>query len=211
MTPRPAPPHAFRPRGARPERADAFSLADALSLSRVAFAGALWFVEPAAGPTLGLMGGAALSDVADGWLARRLRGARPAPPGGWRGAWLDPLCDKVFILSLVAVLAVRLRPPGWLIALMCARELFLFVTLVLSRTLWARQGAPHVTYTANALGKATTSLQFVALALLAAVGRVSSAAVVVAVGSALTGSAAVIGYVARARRGRQNAGAPDGS
>ncbi len=192
------------PQGAPAESDDVFSFADALSLSRIAFAGALWFVEPAPLPTLALMGAAALSDVADGWLARRLRGGRPPPPGGGRGAWLDPLCDKVFVVSLVATLVLRLRLPLWLVALVSARELFLFVAFVLAHAPPARRGAAlRITYTATLLGKVTTALQFAALALLVALGRVSPAAIAIAAGSALTGSAAVFGYIARALREAQ--------
>ncbi len=177
---------------------EALTLADALSLSRVAFGGALWLVEPTAGPTLALMAAAAISDVADGWLARRLRGSRPVPPGGGRGAWLDPVCDKAFTLSLIGTLVVRLRLPFWLVALVSARELLLLLTLALAP--WVRRPPRGLTFTANALGKATTGLQFGALALLVAQARVSAAAVAIAASSALTGSAAVVGYVMRARQ-----------
>jgi cardiolipin synthase (CMP-forming) len=177
---------------------EALTLADALSLSRVVFGGALWLVGPTAGPTLALMAAAAISDVADGWLARRLRGPRPVPPGGGRGAWLDPVCDKAFTLSLIGVLVVRLRLPFWLLALVGARELLLLLALALAP--WGRRPPRSLTFTATALGKATTGLQFGALALLVAQARVSAAAVAIAASSALTGAAAVVGYVMRARR-----------
>lgn len=179
---------------------EAFTAADALSLSRIAFAAALWFAEPSPVGTLALMGASAASDVADGWLARRLRAGRPPPPGGGRGAWLDPVCDKAFVLSLVATLALRVRPPLWLLGLICAREIFVFAAFALSRTRAARRSPLRITYTANLLGKATTGLQFAALALLVADGRVHAAVVALAVGSALAGSAAVLSYVARALR-----------
>ncbi|HEU4533954.1 MAG TPA: CDP-alcohol phosphatidyltransferase family protein, partial [Polyangiaceae bacterium] len=73
-----------------------------MSLSRIGLGGALWLVEPRPLPLLALMGAAALSDLLDGWMARRARGGAPPPPGGGRGAWLDPLCDKAFVLSFVA-------------------------------------------------------------------------------------------------------------
>src|SRR3712207_7677994 len=67
-------------------------LPNVLSLSRVIFA--VGFVA-ADGPMtrLGLVGAAGLSDVLDGWVARRLNVATR-----W-GALLDPAADRVFVLA----------------------------------------------------------------------------------------------------------------
>ncbi|HEU4534500.1 MAG TPA: CDP-alcohol phosphatidyltransferase family protein [Polyangiaceae bacterium] len=200
------PPSSSRPPPrAAPAGGEALSLADALSLSRIAFAGALWLADPSPLGTLALMVASGLSDVADGWVARRQRAGRPPPPGGGRGAWLDPLCDKVFVLCLVAKLALRVRPPPWLLLLISAREIFVFAAFLLSRTRAARRSPLRITYTANVLGKATTALQFAALALLVAYGRAHPAVVATAAASAIAGSAAVFSYVTRALRSAEAA------
>jgi cardiolipin synthase len=182
------------------------SPADLLTLSRLGLAVALWFVEPTAVPMLTLMVAAALSDVLDGRLARRARRGATAPPGGGRGAWLDPLCDKAFVVSLVARAAAVLAPPLWFLALVGAREALLLVALAAHLARGGSSGRP-VEFTASALGKATTALQFCALGLLYARGRPTAAALWAAVGSAAAGALAVLGY-ARRNRPRPRTGKP---
>ena len=87
---------------------------------------------------------AAASDVADGWWARRLGGSRI-------GVVLDPVCDKLFMVSTFAVVLAsgRLLPLEILAVLIrdvVALVAFL-VTVVLRRptTLPARAGGKAVT------------------------------------------------------------------
>jgi len=49
----------------------------------------------------------ALTDLADGWMARRLRAVTKA------GTWLDPIVDIVVLLTLLAVLSLGGRLPLW--------------------------------------------------------------------------------------------------
>src|SRR4051812_33114252 len=93
------------------------ALPNLLSLTRLPLGGLFWL---ALGPTarqslwaFGVMAAAAVTDVLDGHLARRnaaraaaARGAPPsdnddedaaAPGTGGMGAWLDPICDKLFV------------------------------------------------------------------------------------------------------------------
>jgi phosphatidylglycerophosphate synthase len=87
-----------------------FSLPNLLTLSRLPMAALVWLVAPWAWALGLLMATAALSDMLDGWFARRMRARRKAHglptrglgEKGGRGAWLDPLCDKAFVISVVA-------------------------------------------------------------------------------------------------------------
>jgi len=72
--------------------------ANVVSFSRVPLA--LVFVYlPAVGVRLGVLAAAAATDLLDGWLARRLGPSR-------LGAWMDPVADKVFMLTAFGVLAL---------------------------------------------------------------------------------------------------------
>lgn len=144
-----------------------------LSLVRIPMAAAVW-IAPANVPLLFTwMALAALSDWLDGWAARRLR-ERLAGEGvpdeelerqAHVGAWLDPLCDKIFVASVaVAVWAVH-RPEVLVVLLVALREILLAPLLVIFRLvprLWERRKD----FTARWPGKLTTVLQFVAVGLI---------------------------------------------
>jgi cardiolipin synthase (CMP-forming) len=72
--------------------------ANLVSLSRVPLAVAFaWF--PDVGVRLVVLAVAAGTDLLDGWLARRLGPSR-------LGAWMDPVTDKIFMLTAFAMLAL---------------------------------------------------------------------------------------------------------
>jgi cardiolipin synthase len=71
--------------------------ANVVSLSRLPLAVA-FVLLPAAAVRLGVLAVAAGTDLLDGWLARRLGPSR-------LGAWMDPVTDKIFMLTAFAVLA----------------------------------------------------------------------------------------------------------
>jgi len=100
---------------------------------------------------LALIGAAGLTDYADGWLARRGRGSR-------LGAVLDPITDKIFLVTALLSLAVAgpLTPLELLILL--ARDIavaFGFAVVILTR-------AP-MRLSARMPGKVVTVLQLAAL------------------------------------------------
>jgi cardiolipin synthase len=70
--------------------------ANLASLSRVPLA-LLFALEPAVGVRLAALAAAAATDLLDGWLARRRGRSR-------LGAWMDPVADKIFMLTAFAVL-----------------------------------------------------------------------------------------------------------
>src|SRR4029079_3527679 len=149
-----------------------------LSLSRIPLGVAFWFTL---GPTPSLaysafviMGLAALTDVLDGYLARREAAraaggsAQTVDPGvgGGTGAWLDPICDKLFVASVLVAIIVRRHPPLWLLALILSRELVQLPIGVLYRFWPALHSWLRYDFRASPLGKGATVAQFTAIAAL---------------------------------------------
>jgi cardiolipin synthase (CMP-forming) len=69
-----------------------------------------------------------ISDYLDGYLARRLNQTSEL------GAILDPVADRLYILSTVIGLAARGIIPWWLALLLPARDAFLWVLVPFLRT-----------------------------------------------------------------------------
>lgn len=130
------------------------TLPNLLSCSRLVLAAG--FV--AAGATearVGLIGAAAATDFLDGWLARRVRAT-----SRW-GALLDPVADRVFVLTVVATFLFtgKLGTGAYFILLM--RDLATAVGFLVARVIpWLRA----VPFEARLLGKAVTVLQLLTLA-----------------------------------------------
>lgn len=97
---------------------------------------------------------AMLTDVIDGYLARRWRNATKL------GAVLDPIMDKVFVIFVVCILfhqgALTLSDS----LLMISRD---FAIVIFGFFLLGKKQLKHYQYGAVLSGKITTSLQFVAL------------------------------------------------
>jgi CDP-diacylglycerol--glycerol-3-phosphate 3-phosphatidyltransferase len=139
------------------------SAADAVAVLRaVAVIPIIWAIAAdQRGIALAIFIVAALSDALDGWLARR------AGALGARGAFLDPLADKILVLgSLVALVLVPLS--GWPLALVTvfifARELIVVI---------ARAGSlmRDDVVSADRIAKAKTVLEMVGVALVIFGGR----------------------------------------
>jgi CDP-diacylglycerol--glycerol-3-phosphate 3-phosphatidyltransferase len=104
---------------------------------------------------------AAASDALDGWLARR------SGRLGARGAFLDPLADKVLVLG--TLVALTLAPnSGWPVAVatvaLWARELIVMIARV-------RAVRRNTALGADLAGKAKTALEFAGVALIIVGGR----------------------------------------
>jgi cardiolipin synthase (CMP-forming) len=110
---------------------------------------------------------AAITDVVDGYVARRFGMSSPL------GAWLDPIVDKFFLVSTFIVFALPttptvLRIPIWLLVLTMFRDVFaLVICLVMFLALGIKDFPPSI------LGKLTTFLEIstVVAILLVNVGR----------------------------------------
>lgn len=68
-------------------------------------------------PAVGVFAFAGLSDVLDGYLARRLS------PGSRFGVYLDPAADKLLMLASVVTLTMIGEVPLWLTVLVIGRDL----------------------------------------------------------------------------------------
>lgn len=183
-----------------------FTVPNLLSLSRVPLAALIW-VEPTSSVLILVLSAlAALTDLLDGWSARHIRARRLArgepveEVAGPRsvGAWLDPLCDKVFVLSVLgAVWFAHDVAPVWLVAV-GARELLLAPAFFIAQAMASEERKRRFDYRAGPLGKLCTVAQFTALAAFIlgspAVGRTS------AILAAVLGVAAVVAYVIRGLR-----------
>jgi CDP-diacylglycerol---glycerol-3-phosphate 3-phosphatidyltransferase len=94
----------------------------------------------------------ALSDLVDGYLARRHAMTTAV------GAWLDPLSDKLFVIVPAVALSLLSEFPWWATAVVALRE----VAVSLLRWRLDRRG---VSMPASRAGKAKTLSQVTAVAL----------------------------------------------
>jgi CDP-diacylglycerol--glycerol-3-phosphate 3-phosphatidyltransferase len=96
---------------------------------------------------------AAASDALDGYLARRLGLVTVV------GQFLDPLADKLIVLSTLVVLAAENRAPAWLVVVLMIREL----AVTGLRAIASQQG---LIIAAGRGGKMKTALQLVGIGFL---------------------------------------------
>jgi cardiolipin synthase (CMP-forming) len=137
--------------------ADLGLLPNVLSLLRLPLAAVFPFVVDDARAALAVLCAAAVTDVLDGWLARR-SGQLTAV-----GAVVDPIADKVFAATVVITLLFHRRMPAWALPALLAREILeapLVLWVLLSRKF---RGARRAQARANVPGKLATTVQFVAV------------------------------------------------
>ena len=97
---------------------------------------------------LALFGGASITDVADGWLARRLRQCTDF------GALVDPIADKALIATALVCLSNLGVVPWWATAVILAREVAVTVlrlTVLRHGVIPASRGGKLKTVTQTAL------------------------------------------------------------
>ena len=141
------------------------SVADYLSLVRIPLGFVFVFVVHDTALALGILAAAGISDVLDGWVARRQRAQNDQQPH--RGDWLDPLCDKIFVSTVVVGIFVLRQPPLHLLALMLTREILQTLTMVTVRAVpRLRHLGRGFDFKAHPVGKATTIVQFITATLL---------------------------------------------
>lgn len=97
---------------------------------------------------------AGLTDALDGFLARRFHWTSQL------GAFLDPLADKLFIVSVVLVFGFKGYLPWWLVWLVFGRDL-----IILGGALTYRLIFGDLEVKPSRLGKVNTALQISLLAL----------------------------------------------
>jgi len=168
------------------------TLADWFSLVRIPLGAVFLFVADRLYLAIAVLVLAGISDVLDGWAARR-SGAVDQPH---RGDWLDPFCDKVFVACMLAGIYAVHRPPLPLLGLVVTRELLQVLSLVVYKVSPSLRRGLHYNYRAHPIGKVTTVTQFAtALALLFD----HPLATPLALASGVLGLATVVVYLNRAR------------
>jgi CDP-diacylglycerol---glycerol-3-phosphate 3-phosphatidyltransferase len=96
---------------------------------------------------------AGLTDLFDGWLARRLKKITLV------GQYLDPVADKLLIASMLVMLSSLDRLPAWMTILVICRE----IAVTGMRALAAKHG---LTVPSDLWGKLKTALQMLGVFLL---------------------------------------------
>jgi len=97
--------------------------------------------------------GAMITDIADGWLARRWDLVSPM------GAYLDPLADKLMVTTVLVMMVPLGWVPAWLVAVLLCREL----AITGLRGIASQEG---MVIAASTLGKLKTAYQGTALGFL---------------------------------------------
>ena len=182
-----------------------FTLPNALTLSRVPLAGLVWVAPGRRSWLVAILALAAVTDIFDGRMARALRARRvargedPQHIGDARavGAWLDPACDKLFVLSVLAAVGVAYRPGAGEMALIAAREIILAPPILVYLLVPAVRRAVQVDFRAGPAGKASTVTQFAALA---AVVFYPPVLWILATAAGVVGSVAAFAYLVRTLR-----------
>jgi cardiolipin synthase len=121
-----------------------------ISLSRlplaIAFVG--YVDQPVIAVSILCVGG--ISDWLDGWVAKKLGQQSPF------GALLDPVCDRIFILTVLVTLWLVHDIPVWQLLVLIARDV---VNSVGAVAVWRLRPDQVWSLRARASGKVVTSLQ----------------------------------------------------
>jgi cardiolipin synthase len=97
--------------------------------------------------------GAGITDGLDGWIARVYRQRTPI------GEYLDPIADKLMLMSAFIVLAVLRIIPRWLTVIVITRDIIIVIgVLILFLT------SHRVTIRPTFISKATTCFQIATIA-----------------------------------------------
>lgn len=148
-------------------REPVFTLPNLVSMSRFAMAVA-FLATPAPDTRVALIGAASLSDVLDGWIARRRHEVTRL------GAMLDPVADRTFVLIAVAVFLATGRITRSQYFILLARDLATAVGFLVARSItWLRS----IPFRARWSGKLVTTLQLLALIMVLVTPRVAQWAV----------------------------------
>jgi cardiolipin synthase len=176
-------------------------LAHALTLSRLVLAGLFWLVVDRPWWALGVLALAGLTDIVDGQIARLVRRRREQagqpPPSSTLGEWLDPLCDKTFVLSVLVALWAGPGLPLPLLLAIATREIILVPLAGLYRFTPFLRARLQYRFRAGALGKAATIAQF--LAITAILFR-DPRAPLAAIAASVVGACAAVAYIVRGLR-----------
>jgi cardiolipin synthase len=176
-----------------------------LTLSRLPLAGVVWVDPGDPALVIPLLAIAAVTDILDGRVARAIRARRRRrgkesgnlAEAGAIGAWLDPLCDKVFVLSVLVGIYVGCAPPTGVVLLTGLREIILVPLALGYRLVPGLREQIRFDFRAGPIGKLATVTQFAtAAAVLLALPVMWPLAWL----AGATGLAAAVAYLRRAVR-----------
>ena len=136
-------------------RQDAFNLPNALTFGRILMIPVcLWFLDQDTAKSgfwaALVFTGAALTDVLDGYLARKLNVVSVL------GKLMDPLADKLIVMASLVWMVPMGRIPAWAVILLLARE----ISVTALRSVAASEG---VIISAGQEGKTKTALQMIGI------------------------------------------------
>jgi cardiolipin synthase len=170
-------------------------IAHLLTVSRVPLALAFWPIAAQPAMATAVLAAAAATDLVDGRVARWARAHGATGRVATLGAWLDPVCDKIFAVLVLAAIAVELHAPLAILALIGARELVVGPAAIVYRVTSLHRRFPYEG--AATIGKLATATQFLAIGALV---LHLAAALALAMLAAALGLAAAAAYLRRAIR-----------
>jgi CDP-diacylglycerol---glycerol-3-phosphate 3-phosphatidyltransferase len=147
------------PAAARPHRRtlaqDALNLPNLLTMARIAAIPFFVWLLDSPTPIRGFWAcivftAAAITDVLDGYLARRLGVVSVL------GKFLDPLADKLIVMAALIWMVPMARVPAWVVVVLLARE----ISVTGLRSVAASEG---VVISAGEEGKTKTALQMIGI------------------------------------------------
>jgi len=152
---KPRPTRAERKRRRRSLREDALNLPNLLTMGRMAVIPLVILLIDRGSPkdcwwAALVYSAAALTDLIDGWLARRMHVVSVL------GKFLDPLADKLLVMAVLIYMIPMGRIPTWAVALLLARE----ISVTGLRSIASSEG---VVIAAGDDGKTKTALQMVGI------------------------------------------------
>lgn len=149
MVTSPSPPPTRPVSAAPPASSSVVTLPNLVSASRVVLGIAFLLVESVTA-RLSLIAVASLTDMLDGWLARRTRAASRL------GALVDPLADRFFALCVVVAYVVGGQLSAWQAVALMFRDVMSIIGWFVARNVsWLRP----IAFKARLLGKVVTVLQ----------------------------------------------------
>ncbi len=133
--------------------------------------------------------GAGLTDALDGLIARR------AGQKTTLGAWLDPMADKLLLVTAFIVLTVpdtglRFRIPIWLTILVISRDIAIVLTVAVVNLAIGRK-----TFAPSLLGKAATAVYILTCVVVLTANYMGSGESIVLTAVVLSGAITIVSAV----------------
>lgn len=109
---------------------------------------------------LGIFLLAGLTDLLDGWIARKYNLITPF------GTLMDPLADKLMLITVLICLALQSMIPYWVVAVVVLKE-----AVMIGGGIYLYYSKANIVIPANKFGKAATAAFYLAIILLSVSGE----------------------------------------